>query len=338
MALSFNPASLMAPGGIVSGLDDIGAAVIRALDRRAERRYAGEREARQRGYSLEDRNFAKQLADERLRIDALGRAADAYGPDMDERGLTSDIDTAGLPPDLAEAFIRRRLAAKGAYDLARQKSAGGGFQPVIPPPTRDVKRAAVDPETGLPTGDDEIVTEPAPLNSRVAAAETAANVLAKTKGRSGDAARQREYAAGGRRALRFIDEFAVPWQGDTSPIEQTAALGVQLFDQGEIMPPEVQEDAIARESAAYDVGPSHLGKRLAELAPTASPEQLAALEQTILAAPEAGRGILMELEHARRPKPPVAPERVPWSWTLQRSGADDARTLGDVTSLRWLFD
>lgn len=54
MGLSFDPSAVLAPGGIASGLDNIGAAVVRAMNSRAERRYALEAENRQRGYAQED--------------------------------------------------------------------------------------------------------------------------------------------------------------------------------------------------------------------------------------------------------------------------------------------
>ena len=55
MPLRFDPASLLAPGGIVSGLDDLGSAVVQAMNRRAERKYALEAEARRRAQQVEDR-------------------------------------------------------------------------------------------------------------------------------------------------------------------------------------------------------------------------------------------------------------------------------------------
>jgi hypothetical protein len=54
MALRFDPASIMAPGGIASGLDNLGAAVMNAMNRRAERKYALEAEQRRRAMQLED--------------------------------------------------------------------------------------------------------------------------------------------------------------------------------------------------------------------------------------------------------------------------------------------
>jgi hypothetical protein len=42
MALQFDPASLNAPGGIIHGLGDLGAAVVTAMNRKAERKYAAE--------------------------------------------------------------------------------------------------------------------------------------------------------------------------------------------------------------------------------------------------------------------------------------------------------
>jgi hypothetical protein len=50
MPLRFDPAALMAPGGVVSGLDNMGAAVMNALNRRAERKYALDREKTGRNY------------------------------------------------------------------------------------------------------------------------------------------------------------------------------------------------------------------------------------------------------------------------------------------------
>lgn len=61
MPLSFDPASMMAPGGVIAGLDNMGAAVTQALSRRAERRYGRETEDRRRANQLADRDFAKQL-------------------------------------------------------------------------------------------------------------------------------------------------------------------------------------------------------------------------------------------------------------------------------------
>jgi hypothetical protein len=54
MGLSFDPSAVLAPGGIASGLDNLGAAVVRAMNSRAERRYALEAENRQRGYAQAD--------------------------------------------------------------------------------------------------------------------------------------------------------------------------------------------------------------------------------------------------------------------------------------------
>jgi len=45
MGLSFDPAALMAPGGIMHGLDDLGSAVVNALNRKAERKYQEDKDA-----------------------------------------------------------------------------------------------------------------------------------------------------------------------------------------------------------------------------------------------------------------------------------------------------
>jgi len=51
----------MAPGGVIDGLDNMGAAVVAALNRRADRKYGREADDRRRAQQLEDRGYAEQL-------------------------------------------------------------------------------------------------------------------------------------------------------------------------------------------------------------------------------------------------------------------------------------
>jgi hypothetical protein len=54
MPLQFDARAFLAPGGVASGLDDLGSAVVNALNRRSERKYQTEAEARRRTQQLAD--------------------------------------------------------------------------------------------------------------------------------------------------------------------------------------------------------------------------------------------------------------------------------------------
>jgi hypothetical protein len=98
MPLSFDPASMMAPGGVIAGLDNMGAAVTQALSRRAERRYGREREDRQRQNQLDDRDFATELE---LR--------------QHNRNRQESLK------DIESSYENARSVARTAQDLARAK-------------------------------------------------------------------------------------------------------------------------------------------------------------------------------------------------------------------------
>jgi len=72
MALRFDPASILAPGGVMSGLDDLGSAVMNAMNRRAERKYASEAAAAKA--AAEESQFARGLGS-REKIAAEGNTA-----------------------------------------------------------------------------------------------------------------------------------------------------------------------------------------------------------------------------------------------------------------------
>jgi hypothetical protein len=272
MPLSFDPASLMAPGGVVSGLDDLGAAVMNAMNRRAERRYATERETRHRGYSVEDRDLSRknQLEDrEAARKDRiadrvvghLGRAADTYGPEMDDtegEDLFSDINAAedrgDITPAEANAMRARRQAAKGAYGAAQTKAEGKDIpaRPIVPPTKTATVRAPDVDKDNYPTGTYSIVDRVRSFKERVAEAFADAKKLSMFKGRGADAQAQLEYAQSGVDTAQAVDNSA-PWMPDDSPVTATAGAGVAAFETGESVPPEnfagALQDEVANQEA-----------------------------------------------------------------------------------------
>jgi hypothetical protein len=185
MPLRFDPASLMAPGGIVSGLDDLGSAVMNAMNRRAERRYANEREAKKRGEYLADvadtrtyeeklrgikRGESKADLEEQRgyneKRDARGvvlKSGAAYSPDMEtgDQSLYGNIEDAEaggvIGSSEAAATKAQRLAAKAAYELSlgriAKPSTGAQQQQIKAPPARSTVskagKSTLDTETRI---------------------------------------------------------------------------------------------------------------------------------------------------------------------------------------------
>ena len=119
MPLRFDPSALLAQGGIMHGLDDMGAAVMNAMNSRQARKYQAEAAARQRSEQLSDRETgrAQSLADQgrnrenQLQDEAFRNA----GPEM------ADEDIAALHPALQPAARSRREAAqRHEYDKVLQ--------------------------------------------------------------------------------------------------------------------------------------------------------------------------------------------------------------------------
>jgi hypothetical protein len=184
MPLNFDPTSLMAPGGIVSGLDDIGAAVTNAMASRAHRRYKLEAEARARKQQLEDRQEGyqhEQTLYDRGRGDqkadrataALGGAA---GEETDEDSILAALqeaeDSGRLDPDHAAA-LRAEHAAKKAQFGQRGASIDARGRPPTPlsvpalPTKKDENTGGQVPDYGRGAGD---------LETRAVAAEAAGRV------------------------------------------------------------------------------------------------------------------------------------------------------------------
>lgn len=168
----------MAPGGVVSGLDNLGAAVMRAMNARAERGYARDRESRQRANQLEDQATARgqQVSDRNQQ--ELSHAASSYGPDMETAGpgggMFSDIDAAEaqgqIAGTVAEALRQRRRGAKGAYGLADQKIPAAKALPPARVPAAHTFANALDPAGGRQL---DVEGRIADLEATAAAAEAA---------------------------------------------------------------------------------------------------------------------------------------------------------------------
>jgi len=92
MALRFDPAALMAPGGVVSGLDNMGAAVMNALNRRSERKAASEAEARRRQQMREDAALrrSQDVEDRDLRIKTTREEADLANTRATEKAFNEN--------------------------------------------------------------------------------------------------------------------------------------------------------------------------------------------------------------------------------------------------------
>ncbi len=140
MPLRYDPEALLVPGGAVAGLDNMGAAVVAALSRRADRRYNREAEDRQAARAeaahARDVSEAADLYTKRrgdARIDetrgSVQTGATNYAPEMDAGFMFNDIDEAeaggALNPDEARAARAARMAAKAQYQLSQGRIDAG---------------------------------------------------------------------------------------------------------------------------------------------------------------------------------------------------------------------
>lgn len=254
MPLNFDAASLMAPGGIVSGLDDLGSAVTRALDRRAERRYASEAEKRRRGETLDDRSTARSqgLQDEsRKRRFQWWHDAAAAGPE-DEPGYMTDPSLTDMEKAQLEAIRQGSLSSRMAKAKAEQP-----LSPIVPPATTKTTMTKEVDDLGFPTGKMIQQTDELDLPTRVSDAMRTADSLRMRKGRGADAAAQLYYAQGGQDIVDTVRESAVPWQADEGPLNTFVAGAKEAFNAGETMAPGALAESLAAELAqAEAVSPS----------------------------------------------------------------------------------
>lgn len=246
MPLHFDPAALMAPGGIVHGLDDLGSAVMNAMNSRAARKYQAERDAKHRGEQVSDRElgYTRALEGEKRsrNFDWWAKAADA-GPE----------ERPNYSPDLSPAEIEQlegRRLGKIADRAARALGTGGNT--IVPPPKSvGVKEPATD-EYGDPIpGKHVTIDQPLDLPTRVGMAEDTAADVGKMKGRGAQAAEMLEYAQGGREAADTIQNFAVPWMPDDTGVNAFGRRAVAAFNAGGTLEPGARDAAIAEEASSF---------------------------------------------------------------------------------------
>jgi len=147
MPLSFDPRALMAPGGVINGLDNLGSAVVTALNRRAERKYALEAEARHRREFTDDRGESYRREGEVHTRDRGERNTDR----TEERGYQAGLHTR----DRGEKVIDRTeergyqegLHTRGRTELATDRErqdieqAADRYSPTMADPYGDLQGA-----------------------------------------------------------------------------------------------------------------------------------------------------------------------------------------------------
>jgi hypothetical protein len=147
MPLNFDPNALLAPGGIVSGLDNLGGAVVTALNRRAERKYALEAEKRRREQLLADRTDER---DYQGGIHNRNRG-ELLTDRTDERGYQEKLHLRGRGEKLADVADERtnqdRLHTRGRTEKAADRElddieqAADTYSPTMADPYADLDEA-----------------------------------------------------------------------------------------------------------------------------------------------------------------------------------------------------
>lgn len=160
MPLSFDPAAILAPGGIASGLDNLGAAIVSAMNRRAERQSQKAAQAQSRSEHLADilseRTFqsseaAKARQDQAAREDQrLGAEQQSQADQRDAQfGREAGTEEQKLEEEVLSdpRLIRRETGKRTTTGIAR------------------VNQTTIDEMEGL--SPDEIQAEIARRRSRV---------------------------------------------------------------------------------------------------------------------------------------------------------------------------
>jgi hypothetical protein len=248
MPLRFDPSALLAQGGVMHGLDDMGSAVINALNNRANRKYQEQREATQRGQQVSDREQAYARALSQHQEDQKRKGwFDAAAAGTPDEVLGDENPYEGADPATLEQLYRIRQG-KIADRAARQLQVGGPGVIAPPPRSVGVKEQATDEYAEPIKGKFITVDQPVDFPTRVGQAEKTAAELAKFKGRGADAAANLEYARGGREALDTINEHAFPWNPEGSGVNKYASDAVAAFNAGETLPAGARDAALLEDA------------------------------------------------------------------------------------------